>query len=41
MQVKAPVVLRIDNKAAIQQIDNESASTNRKHVDIKLTFLRD
>lgn len=35
------VVLRIDNQAAIQQIDNEPASSNSKHVDIKMKFLRD
>ena len=36
MQVKTPVVLRIDNKASIQQIDNEAVPANGKHVDIKL-----
>ena len=38
MQVMPPIVLRIYNKAAIQQIDNEEASANGKHVDIKLKF---
>ena len=41
MQVKTFVVLRIGNKAAIQQIDDEAASANGKHVDIKFIFLRD
>ena len=41
MQVETPVVLSIDNKAAIQQIENEAASKNGKHVDTKLVFVRD
>ena len=41
MQVKTPIVLRIDSKAIIQQIDNETASANGKSVDIKLKFLLD
>lgn len=41
LQVKTPVVVRIDNVAANQQITNEAASANGKHVDIKLKFLRD
>ena len=40
VQVKTPVVLEIDNQAAIQHIDNEAASFNSKHVDIKMKFLR-
>ena len=38
VQVKTPVVLKIDNQAAIHQIDNEAASSNSKHVDIKMKF---
>ena len=41
MQVETPIVLRNVNKAAIQQIDNEAASSNGKHVDTKLNVLRD
>lgn len=41
LMVKTPVVLRIDDVAAIQQITNEAASANAKRVDIKLKFLRD
>ena len=40
VQVKTPVVLKIDNQAAIQHIDNEAASFNSKHVEIKMKFLR-
>ena len=36
-----PVYLRIDNKEAILQIDNEAVSTNGEHVNIRLEFLRD
>ena len=38
MQVKTPVVLRIDNRTAFQQMDNEAASTNKKRVDIILSI---
>ena len=41
VQDNTPVVLRVDNQAAIQQIDKETASSNRKNVDIKMKFLRD
>ena len=41
MQVKTSIVLRIDNKAEIQQIDYEAMSANGKHVDIKPKCLRD
>ena len=41
MQIKKPIVLRIDSKAKIQQIENEAASYDRNRTNIKLTFLRD
>nr|CCA18616.1 PREDICTED: similar to pol polyprotein putative [Albugo laibachii Nc14]CCA20572.1 PREDICTED: similar to pol polyprotein putative [Albugo laibachii Nc14] len=46
-RVKSPVVLKIDNQAAVNQIENEASSASTKHVDgtkhvdVKLQFLRD
>ena len=35
------MVLKIDNQAAVKQIENEASSASTKHVDVKLKFLRD
>lgn len=40
-RVKTPVVLKIDNQAALKQIENEASSANTKHVNAKLKFLLD
>ena len=40
-QVKTPVVLKIDNQAAVKLIENEASSASTKSVDVKLTLLRD
>ena len=38
MQVKTYVIRCIDNKASIQQINNEAASVNGKHAENKCNF---
>ena len=40
-RVKTPVVLKVDNQAAVKQIENEASSASTKHVDLKLRLLRD
>ena len=39
--VATPIVLKVDNQAAIKQIENEASAASAKHVDVKLKFLRD
>ncbi|TYZ63706.1 hypothetical protein PybrP1_004041 [[Pythium] brassicae (nom. inval.)] len=41
LTVKTPLILNMDNQAAILEIDNEASSASVKHVDIKRKFLRD
>ena len=41
MKTKAPIVLKVDNQAAIKQLQNEASAAIAKHVDIKLKFLKD
>lgn len=38
--VETPILLLMDNKAAMLQIRNEASSASVKHVDVKLKFLR-
>jgi hypothetical protein len=40
-RVELPMPLWIDNQAGIKQIENESSSSESKHVDVKLKFIRD
>jgi hypothetical protein len=39
--VQLPILLRIDNQAAIVTILNEASSSKTKHVDIKHNFIKD
>lgn len=34
-------MLKIDNQAAIKQLQNETSASSSKHVDIKLKFIKD
>ncbi|OWY98659.1 polyprotein [Phytophthora megakarya] len=35
-----PLRLRVDNLAAVKQIEGEKASTKSKHVDVQINFAR-
>ena len=39
--VEMPMVVKVDNQAAIKQIENEASSATAKHVDTKLKFIKD
>lgn len=38
--MKTYVAIKIDNRAAVKQIENEASSTSTKHGDVKLKYLR-
>ena len=38
MQSKTPMILKIDNQAAIIQLESEASAASSKHVDVKLKF---
>ena len=41
VKTKTPIVLKIDNQAAIKQLKNEASAASAKHIDVKLKFLKD
>ena len=41
LPVQTPMLLRVDNQAAITQLNDESSSCKAKHVDVKLKFAKD
>ncbi|KAJ0395767.1 hypothetical protein P43SY_005684 [Pythium insidiosum] len=41
LEVELPVLMHMDNQAAIKQVENEATSSQQKHVDVKVKFLRD
>jgi hypothetical protein len=41
VQVALPMTMKMDNQAAIKQVQNEATSSAAKHVDVKLKFIRD
>ena len=38
---KLPIILHVDNQAAIKQLDGEASSLKAKHIDVRLKFVRD
>nr|CCA27596.1 AlNc14C580G12211 [Albugo laibachii Nc14] len=38
--VALPMMMELDNQAAIRQLGNEESSTRAKHIDIKLKFIK-
>jgi len=41
LPIQLPILLRMDNQAAIACIMNEASSAKTKHVDIKFKFIKD
>jgi hypothetical protein len=39
--VVEPMIMWMDNQAAIKQVENEESSVKSKHIDVKLKFLKD
>ena len=39
--VVLPMMMEMDNQAAIRQLENEESSTRAKHIDIKIKFIKD
>lgn len=39
--VELPMKMRMDNQAAIRQMENEESSTHAKHIDIEIKFIKD
>eukprot|EP00644_Phytophthora_capsici_P005091 jgi/Phyca11/96041/e_gw1.1.771.1 len=35
----APMSLRVDNQAAVKQLDGEGASSKAKHIDVRIKFV--
>ena len=40
-KVKLSLTMKMDNQAAIRQMDNEESSEQSKHIDIKLKLFKD
>ncbi len=41
LPVTTPMTMYMDNQAAIKQVENEASSSQAKHVDVRLKFVRD
>ncbi|OWZ13989.1 polyprotein [Phytophthora megakarya] len=39
--LKVPMALRVDNQAALKQLDGEGVSAKAKHVDVRIKFVGD
>ncbi|OWZ15971.1 putative mitochondrial protein, partial [Phytophthora megakarya] len=41
LEAEEPLPLRVDNRAALKQLDGESSSTKAKHIDVRVKFVGD
>ena len=41
LDVALPMIMEMDNQAAISQLENEESSTRAKHINIKIKFIKD